>query len=120
MSPVVAENKEYTSPQKRKMKEKRITNAIGPPAISVTMKIRIPSIPKAMVIVYSLPNLSEIEPHKILERAFAMEVRVAVKGTIAIPHTFTSATLRDLAIWDRFPVAIRPPVQAKRNMIYKR
>ncbi len=116
----MAENREYISPQKRKTNEKSITKARGPPAILVTMKMRTASIPKARVIVYSLPNLSEIEPHKILERAFVIEVRVAVKGTIAIPQTFASATLRDLAIWDRFPVAIRPPVQARRNITYKR
>ena len=61
-----------------------------------------------------------MEPHMILEKAFVTPARVAVKGTIAIPNTLASKTLRDFAIWERFPVVIRPPVQTKRNMMYKR
>jgi hypothetical protein len=83
---------------------------------TIIRKIRAPSRAKAKVIVYSLPNRSEIHPHMILEKALVMPVRVAVKGTMAKPHTFASATLSDLAIWERFPVVISPPVQTKRNM----
>src|SRR5208283_5358661 len=115
-SPDVAENKEYISPQKRKINENSTKNAIGAPAILVTRNTRTASTPNVRNIVYSRPNRSETVPHRILDRALQADVRVAVSGTIARPHIFASLTLRDLAICERFPVAIRPPAHAKKNI----
>ena len=53
----------------------------------------------------------------ILDKALQREVRVAAKGTMANPQTLASLTCKDLAICDRFAVAIKPPAVAKKNMV---
>ena len=83
----------------------------------VTRNTSIASTPKVRNIVYSRPKRSETDPHTILDRALQAAVRVAASGTIAKPQTVVSLTWRDLAICERFAVAINPPAVAKKNIV---
>jgi len=93
-------------------------NAIGLPEICVIRKMSNALKRKSESHRVLAANRSDTAPHMILANALVTPARFATNGTMAIPMTFASNTLRDLAIWDMLPVVISPPVQTMRNMAY--